>query len=389
MKKRKTYHRLSIDDRMTIQACIHDNHSITQIASRLGVNKSTISREICLHQTVKEGFVVTNCPHRSRIGLCNGCPHRYSCTKEHHYYNYVTAQEQAVSTHLSAHSKSKLLPQQILLIDGIVTEGVRLGQSLHHIYISNPKLAKICVERTIRRLCYRHELTSKPHELRRYVVYKHAYKKTPQESRLRDIRVLIGRTYKDYLDYVAKHMRLSIAHFDSVIGKITDYQAILTIIFPATNFQFGLLIQKGNSSSVRAVLKALFHRLGENLVRKIFAISLCDNGTEFSSFPDIENFVGPQSIHTFFTTPYRSTDKPQCERNHELIRYVFPKGKSFNHLTQDLVNDVFSNINSYIRKDKGDKTPYDLMKRRYGQDFLDAIGINRIPNKKVKLTQLI
>lgn len=389
MKKRKTYHRLSIDDRMTIQACIHDNRSITQIASRLGVNKSTISREIHLHQTVKAGFVVKNCSHRSRLGLCNGCPHRYSCTKEHLYYNYVEAQEQAVSTHLSAHSKSKLLPQQIRLIDSIVTDGVRLGQSLHHIYISNPILAKICVERTIRRLCYRRELTVKPHELRRYVVYKHTYKKTPQESRLRDIRVLIGRTYKDYLDYVAKHRRLSLVHFDSVIGKITDYQAILTIIFPSTNFQFGLLIQKGNSSSVRAVLKALFHRLGEELVRKIFAISLCDNGTEFSSFPDIENFVGPQSIQTFFTTPYRSTDKPQCERNHELIRYVFPKGKSFNSLTQEVVNDVFSNINSYIRKGKGDKTPYDLMKRRYGQDFLDVIGIKRIPNKKVKLTQLI
>ena len=109
----------------------------------------------------------------------------------------------------------------------------------------------------------------------------------------------------------------------------------------------------------------------------------------FSFFPDIENFAGSLSIHTFFSTPYRSTDKPHCERNHELIRYVFPKGKSLNNLTQDLVNEVFSNINSYVRKGKGDKTPYDLMKRRFGQSFLDIIGIRRIPNKKVKLTQLI
>ncbi|MGD9813459.1 MAG: hypothetical protein AB7D50_02450 [Bacilli bacterium] len=195
--------------------------------------------------------------------------------------------------------------------------------------------------------------------------------------------------YKDYLLYVDKHPRSSIVQFDSVLGKKTDFKAILTIYFPAANFQFGLLIQKGNSSSVRAVLKKLFHRLGKDLVYKLFAICLCDNGTEFSSFPDIEDFAGSQRIHTFFTTPYRSTDKSHCERNNEFIRYVLPKGKTFNNLTQEMINDVFSNINSYVRKAKGDKTPYDLMRRRYGQEFLDTVGIRRISNKKVKLNQLI
>ncbi|MGD9813458.1 MAG: helix-turn-helix domain-containing protein [Bacilli bacterium] len=166
-----------MDDRMTIQACIHDNRSMTQISSYLGVNKSTISREIRLHQITKQGYFVKSCPHRSNLGLCNGCPHRNSCTKDRHYYNYLEAQQQAESIHLSAYSKSKLSPQNIRLIDDIVTDGVRLGQSLHHIYVSNPILANICAERTIRRLCYRRELTVKPHELRRYVVYKHGYKK--------------------------------------------------------------------------------------------------------------------------------------------------------------------------------------------------------------------
>ena len=387
--KRKTYHRLSIDDRMTIQACIHDHRSITQIATRLGVHKSTVSREIRRHQVVKNGFPIQHCAHFDKMGLCNACPYRGTCTKERHYYNFVDAHTMAMALSQSVHSKSNLVLSQIRLIDSIVSEGVRLGQSLHHIYVSNPVLAKLCVERTIRRLCYRGELSVKPHELRRYVVYKHTYQKTPQESQLRDIRVLIGRMYKDYLDFVEKHPRMSVSQFDSVIGQITDAKAILTIHFPATNFQFGLLIEKGNPSSVRARLKLLFHHLGEPLVQKIFAICLCDNGTEFSFFPDIENFAGSLSIHTFFTTPYRSTDKPHCERNHELIRYVFPKGKSLNNLTQDLVNEVFSNINSYVRKGKGDKTPYDLMKRRFGQSFLDIIGIRRIPNKKVKLTQLI
>ncbi|NLV29089.1 MAG: helix-turn-helix domain-containing protein [Erysipelotrichaceae bacterium] len=43
MKKSR---RLTIDDRMIIQACIHDKRDITQIATRLKVAPSTISREI-------------------------------------------------------------------------------------------------------------------------------------------------------------------------------------------------------------------------------------------------------------------------------------------------------------------------------------------------------
>ena len=67
----------------------------------------------------------------------------------------------------------------------------------------------------------------------------------------------------------------------------------------------------------------------------------------------------------------------------------FPKGKSLNKITQETLDEVFSNINSYVRKSKGDKTPYDLVRAKFGKPFLDAINIQRIDNKKVKLTQLI
>jgi hypothetical protein len=32
-----------------------------------------------------------------------------------------------------------------------------------------------------------------------------------------------------------------------------------------------------------------------------------------------------------------------------------------------------------------DKTSYDLLKRKFGEDFSNKINIKRIPNKKVKL----
>jgi len=58
-------------------------------------------------------------------------------------------------------------------------------------------------------------------------------------------------------------------------------------------------------------------------------------------------------------------------------------------LTQDMIDDIFSNINSYVRASKDDKTPYDLVKARFGKLFLDLINIVRVPNKKVKLVSLV
>lgn len=47
-------------------------------------------------------------------------------------------------------------------------------------------------------------------------------------------------------------------------------------------------------------------------------ILLCDNGIEFPQLPLIEK-LSPR-IKVFYTAPYKSTDKPHCERNHEYYR---------------------------------------------------------------------
>ena len=54
MKRKNTQRkRLTIEDRMVIQTCIHKGMNITEIASRIGVNKSTISREINKYSYIK------------------------------------------------------------------------------------------------------------------------------------------------------------------------------------------------------------------------------------------------------------------------------------------------------------------------------------------------
>lgn len=375
----KGYKRLTIYDRMDIQAAIHDHKTITEIAKMLKVSKSTISRE--LNREIAQS---SKCPILKRIATCNICCKKIYCKFPKLYYDFSVSQTLSDENKVLSRKKSQLSKEQIKTIDTIVTSLIKKGQSLHHIYASDITLKTLCSERTLRRLIYRNELSIGPSFLRRYVRFKHKTQKTTLPVQVRDIKNLIGRTYRDYLNYVKSHKRQSIVQFDSVIGKIKDRKAILTITLPKYAFQFGLLIEKGNAESVVKNLIKLFKKIGPD-AKNIFQINLCDNGTEFATFYEIEKSVGK----TFYTSPYQSNNKAECERNHEFIRYVIPKGKSLDNLTQDFLDEMFSNINSYVRHSKNDKTPYDLVKQRFGVEFLNKINIRRIPNKKVSLSQLI
>lgn len=173
--------------------------------------------------------------------------------------------------------------------------------------------------------------------------------------------------------------------YDSVIGKIDDKKAILTITFPKTRFQFGLLITKDSTRSVNAKIRNLQSKLGD-LYKRIFEINLSDNGVEFARFHELEvDEYGEVLSKVFFTNPYKATDKPHCERNHEFIRYLIPKGITLDFLNQEKVNLMFSHINSYVRASNKNKTPYELTVELFGKEFMNAIGIKQIRSKDVCL----
>ena len=377
---------------MELQAYICKNFSISEIAKRMGFNKSTIQREILNNSIFKEGdYSIPRCSHKRCTHLCNNCSLSSLCHRPKLYYDFKKADEYYRERLVDSRSYTRLNEEELAIVDEITYEGiVDNKQSLHHVYIANKELKSICSEKTIRRLIYKRQLRVKCHDLRRYVRYKHEYKKTQNQVNLRSLDVIIGRQYRDFLEYSEKHKSKNIVEYDSVIGTINDKKAILTITIRDCNFQFGYLINKSSPGDVKRKILKLFSIIGEDQVKKIFPINLADNGVEFSFFSDIEcNKDGEQICRTYYTNPYQSWNKAHCERNHELVRYIFPKKNSFDNLTQEMLDEAFSNINSYVRKSLGDRTPYDIVKKKYGKEFLDAINITKIDLKKVKLTQII
>lgn len=401
--------RLNHDDRINLQAGIAKGYSLRKISEMLGKSRSTIYREIvgnccykdcrhtCAHCALSCGdpaghyenglcreFVASECPRWGRFPYtCNGCAEAKSCFHRKRYYDCVEAHHASKRSRSEPRAFKGIGETALKLMDSIVSGGIRLGQSIHHIYVSNPPLRETCCERTVRRYLYRGYLSAMAHELPRYARFSHGF----DYGRKRPVNVerMLGRTFSDYGKCVESHPDGSVWQYDSMEGKATDRKAILTITFPEFRFQFGYLISKQSMASVYGRIRALQRLLGKRY-EEIFQINLSDNGPEFSRFHEIEtDEFGHRLCKVFFTNPYRSTDKASCGRNHEFIRYVIPKGKSLDSLTQEKVALLFSHINSYARGSNKDKTPYDLMVGRFGAEFMKAIGIARIPPNEVCL----
>ena len=125
-----------------------------------------------------------------------------------------------------------------------------------------------------------------------------------------------------------------------------------------------------------------------NLFTKLFEVVLTDNGWEFSRPEEIEfDFnTGEKLINVFYCNPYSSWEKGGIERNHEFIRYIIPKGITFDQLTDKNIIDMMNNINNVKRKSTEYKTPYEIFKNIYGEECTKKLHLQHITPDEVDLS---
>ena len=117
-------------------------------------------------------------------------------------------------------------------------------------------------------------------------------------------------------------------------------------------------------------------------------VILTDNGSEFNSPTDIKcDEFGEVLSRVFYCNPNAPFQKGSLENNHTNLRRIFPKGTSFDNLTQEQVNVAISHINSMIRSSCMDKSAYDMFCFMHpnGKNILDAFGISRIDPRNIML----
>ena len=139
---------------------------------------------------------------------------------------------------------------------------------------------------------------------------------------------------------------------DTIVGgeKTTG---ILTHVERRSGYLLGDLFLQKRAEEIR---KKTVKRFSSVSPDKKYTVTY-DNGTEFSDHERLERFSG---IDIYFAWPYHSWERGTNENTNGLLRQFFPKKMKFATLRQKDVDRVVDQINHRPRKRLGYLTPYEV-----------------------------
>ena len=162
---------------------------------------------------------------------------------------------------------------------------------------------------------------------------------------------------------------------------------LLTFHFSECSFMMAYLLDSKESDHIKNVFDSIEHAIGTFSFASAFSLILTDRGGEFQ-IPDALECGEDNLIRTsiYYCDPMCSWQKPHCEKNHEYIRKICPKGTSFDDYSQKEINLMMSHINSTPRQSLGGLSPMALAKIMLPHELLNFFALTEIPADEIVLT---
>lgn len=417
------------DNRVVIEKGLDNSEPLSGIAERIGKDPTTIAKEIKKHRVFQEHNKFNESPfrcanvkdcHKKHVCgsylackrechrcnrchtyckdyqpfdyhcsktdrapfVCNGCKKKSACRLDKYYYRATTAQRQYKTVLVESRTGLNITEKELEALDSIVSPLVLQGQSIYMILQNHPEIAQS--EKTLYNYIASGALSVGNLDLPKKVKYK---PRKSNDSEIDDSGIYEGRTYKDFQSYIKEFPDTKITETDTVLGCEGSKKVLLTLHYCAPDFMMAFLLDSKEAANVTAIFDAINKAIGTYLFCKTMPLILTDRGSEFKR-PDALECGTDNVLRTsiYYCDPLASWQKPHCEKNHEYIRKICPKGKSFDRLTQKDVNLMMSHINSSCRESLGGLTPFDLAKRMLPYELLDFFKLKEIPADEVILT---
>ena len=380
--------RLTIEDRMLIEELLKHNYKLKDISRIIEVESSTISREIKNRRISDKRNI--ECEKTNKYPfICYNCSKKVHCNKKRYYYNYKEAQKDYENKLKYSRIGIDMSIDEVEYWNDYFKDKIKdKNQPILHIFKNIENVFPKSIQ-SFYKYVHKGYFTSINDEmLARSFSYKPRNKVKKIKTITKDNIVKKGRRISDFETYVKNNPDCSIVEMDTVIGKFEDTKCILTLYFRNTKLMLMFLIKKYKPSEVTKIFNDIRKNIGNDLYKKLFEVILTDNGWEFSKPDDIEfnHKTGEKLISVFYTEPYSSWQKGSIERNHEFIRYVIPKGITFDNLNKKNVNDIMNNINNVQRKSLDYQTPYQLFTKKYGEDISTLFHLSEIKNDEINLS---
>lgn len=418
---------MTLEDRYEIEEGLNCNRTLTDIAEHIQKDKTTVSKEIRkhrigdTHRTVggndcinkyrcQVRYLCQDCTRdmachtcrktdcRSRCDnyrsdaclktirapyVCNGCSNVYECRKPHFYYRAAAAHTAYREQLKGSREGIALSKSQIHELDCLLSPLLKQGQSIAHIYAAH-EAEMPCSSRTIYNYIDQGVFSVRNIDLPKKVKYKPRKKKKTEQGM--DYAYRDGRTYQDFQKWMTEHIDSDVVEMDTVHGQRSSGKVMLTMLFRNCSLMLMFLINECSQKCVTEVFDHLTEILGVESFRKCFPLILTDNGAEFKNPLAFEKTdSGEQRTHVFYCDPLASWQKGRLEKNHEFIRKVIPKGRSFDGLTQEDMTLLENHINSTARASLNGRTPFQLAQLLLRPEVLEGLELREIKSDEIIL----
>jgi IS30 family transposase len=305
------YQQLTQDQRYQIHAFLKAAFSQSAIARELGVDKSTISRELQRNRG-QRGYRPIQAQHLADSR------------------RQVKANATRITTEtwqqVDALLKQDWSPEQI---SGTLKQQGKPAASHEHIY------QYIYADKRLGGDLHKHLRCQKQRRKR--------YGKYDRRGQIPNRKSIDQRPA-----IVANKERVGDWEIDTIIGK-NHQQAIVSAVERKSKLTRLAKVERKTEAAVQAALIRLLAPLSD----AVYTIT-ADNGKEFAAHEAIAEVL---SADFYFAHPYHSWERGLNENTNGLVRQYFPKGSDFTAVTDQQVQAVAERLNERPRKTLGFQTP--------------------------------
>lgn len=414
-----SFSHLSLEERRIILTGIISGSTKSAIALTIGKDKSTIGKEIKLHRTLSHKcslplecsayrkcvfgrqctpgcpeYLPFRCSRRDRSpGACNGCSGWSRCRFNKYTYSPEDAQMDYRSTLIDSRQGVNLTVPEAKDMASVIGPLLKQGLSPYQILQIHPELN--ISEKTMYNYIENgvfHEIAGiSALDLRRQVSRRISKKKSKSYKKRADNRYLKGRTYNDYLAYMAENPDVFVTQMDTLYNNESSGPFLQTFKFVNAGILFAILHTSKTSQAMKAGVDLLESILSPKVFRRYVHVLLTDRGPEFSAADGMEySSDGTRRTRVFFCDPMRAGQKGSLENKHIELRYILPKETDLTALgldSQDALNLALSHVNSSPVEKLGGKSPLELADFMYHDLYekLTAFGIRQFDKDKLIL----
>lgn len=308
------YNQLTREQRYGIYLGLEAKESQKEIARKIGVHPSTISREL-KRNTTKRGVYVWNKAHDRAIGRRTREP-----------------------------GNRGLRPTLVWRIKNIIkTEQWSPKQISGSLALEGIKVSHEAIYQIIRK--------DESGELREHTRHKMKYKRHKKPIKPTKATNIANRTSIHQRPIEADGTRFGDWEMDLIIGKDGKGE-ILTLTERSTNL---ILMEKlKHGKNAKALAKVVVRLLFPYRKKACHTITT-DNGSEFAAHELITK--GLKGVKVYFADSYCSWQKGAIENANKLIRQYIPKGADFKDFSDKTILKIQKKINARPREKLGFKSP--------------------------------